>query len=74
MGMLSPPREELHDGLSGNTPKKTKSSTVSKVTLKDFMGLESSSVQVLRAMVEFSYHSAMGNMDGAYKAIKLIKK
>jgi len=72
--MLCPPREELPDGLSDHTPKKTKSSTVCKVTLKDFMGLENSSVQVLRAMVEFSYFSAMGNMDGAYKAIKLIKK
>ena len=72
--MLSKPREDNPETASGQAPKKTKSSTVSKVTLKDFVGLENSSVQVLRAMVEFSYHSAMGNMDGAYKAIKLIKK
>ncbi len=71
--MLRHAHEEA-DKSAAQTPKKTKSSSVSKVTLKDFVGLENSSVQVLRAMVEFSCYSAMGNMDGAYKAIKLIKK
>lgn len=49
-------------------------STVIKITLRDFEGLDDSTIQVLHAMMEFSYYSAVGNMDGAYKSIKLIKK
>ena len=48
--------------------------SVARVTLRDFVGLEQGDVSTLHAMMEFSYYSTIGNMDEAFKAIKLIKK
>jgi len=47
---------------------------VARVTLRDFVGLEQSDLSTLQAMVEFSYHSTVGNMEEAFKSIKLIKR
>ena len=38
------------------------------------MGLEGSDQPTLHAVVEFGYHSTIGNMDEAFRAIKLIKR
>ena len=48
--------------------------TVARMTLRDFIGLEQSDLSTLQAMVEFSYHSTVGNMDEAFKSIKHIKR
>jgi len=47
--------------------------TVARASLRDFVGLEQSDLSTLQAMVEFSYHSTVGNMEEAFKSIKLIK-
>ncbi|XP_048575888.1 intraflagellar transport protein 140 homolog isoform X2 [Nematostella vectensis] len=46
---------------------------VTKHTMRDFTGLENANDEAKRAMMDFSYLSAIGNMDEAFKAIKLIK-
>jgi intraflagellar transport protein 140 len=47
---------------------------VTKHTMKDFIGLENANDEAKKAMMDFSYLSAIGNMDEAFKAIKLIKR
>ena len=42
--------------------------------MKDYVGLETSEAATLKAMADFSFHSALGNMDEAFRAIKLIKR
>ena len=42
--------------------------------MRDFIGLEDANEQAKKAMMSFSYLSAIGNMDEAFKAIKLIKR
>ena len=42
--------------------------------MKDYVGLEASEVATLKAMADYSFHSALGNMDEAFRAIKLIKR
>lgn len=49
-------------------------SSVAKETMRDFIGLEQGDTDTLQAMLQFSYNSTIGNMDEAFKAIKLIKK
>ena len=49
-------------------------STVARVTLRDFVGLEDSDASTLHAMMDFIFHSTLGNMDEAFKSIKLIKR
>jgi hypothetical protein len=49
-------------------------SSVARETMRDFVGLEQSDADTLQAMLQFSYNSTVGNMDEAFKAIKLIKK
>ena len=44
------------------------------MTMRDFEGLEDGDANTLNAMMQFSYHSTIGNMDEAFKAIKLIKR
>ncbi|XP_060569057.1 intraflagellar transport protein 140 homolog [Ruditapes philippinarum] len=46
---------------------------VSRSTMRDFVGLEKSDKQTREAMLNFSYYLTIGNMDEAFKAIKLIK-
>ena len=47
---------------------------IARVTMRDFVGLESADNSAKEAMINFSYLSAMGNMDEAFKAIKVIKR
>lgn len=42
--------------------------------MRDFIGLENADLEARKAMMNFSYLSAIGNMDEAFKAIKLIKR
>ena len=49
-------------------------SSVARETMRDFIGLEQGDADTLQAMLQFSYNSTIGNMDEAFKAIKLIKK
>ena len=42
--------------------------------MRDFVGLEDANDTVKQAMTNFSYLSAIGNMDEAFKAIKSIKR
>ncbi len=43
-------------------------------TMREFVGLEKSDENTKQAMMNFSYFLAAGNMDEAFKAIKLIKR
>ncbi|XP_052768007.1 intraflagellar transport protein 140 homolog [Mya arenaria] len=46
---------------------------VARMTMRDFVGLEKSDKNTREAMLNFSYYLTIGNMDEAFKAIKLIK-
>ena len=47
---------------------------VARKIMRDFVGLESSDKGTRDAMMNFSFYLAVGNMDEAFKAIKLIKR
>ena len=47
---------------------------VASRTMRDFVGLETSDKGTMDAMMNFSYYLTIGNMDEAFRAIKLIKK
>lgn len=49
-------------------------SVVARQTVRDFVGLEQGDARALQAMLSFSFNSTVGNMDEAFKAIKLIKR
>ena len=49
-------------------------SVVARQTMRDFVGLEQGDARALQAMLSFSFNSTVGNMDEAFKAIKLIKR
>ena len=55
-------------------PLPDKHHMVTKHTMRDFIGLENADLEARKAMMNFSYLSAIGNMDEAFKAIKLIKR
>ena len=57
-------------GVSPSAP----GSVVARQTMRDFVGLEQGDARALQAMLSFSFNSTVGNMDEAYKAIKLIKR
>lgn len=42
--------------------------------MRDFVGLEKSDKNTKDAMLNFSFYLTIGNMDEAFKAIKLIKR
>ncbi|OWF41021.1 intraflagellar transport protein 140 homolog [Mizuhopecten yessoensis] len=46
---------------------------VARKTMRDFVGLENSDKNTREAMMNFSYYLTIGNMDEAFKSIKLIK-
>ncbi|XP_022095457.1 intraflagellar transport protein 140 homolog isoform X2 [Acanthaster planci] len=48
-------------------------SLVAKQVMRDFVGLEEGDKNAQEAMMNFSYFLTIGNMDEAFKAIKLIK-
>ena len=41
--------------------------------MRDFVGLDNADDMSQQAMLDFSYHLTIGDMDEAFKAIKLIK-
>ena len=41
--------------------------------MRDFVGLDDAGREALNAMIDFSYYLTIGDMDEAFKAIKLIK-
>lgn len=47
---------------------------VGREVMTGFAGLEESEAPILQAMMDFTYHSALGNMDEAFKSIKFIKR
>ena len=47
---------------------------VSRKSMRDFVGLETADKGTKDAMMNFSYYLTIGNMDEAFKAIKLIKR
>jgi len=42
-------------------------------TMRDFVGMDRISDDTRKALLEFSFNLTMGNMDEAYRAVKLIK-
>lgn len=53
--------------------KKSDSRPASRKVMRDFVGLENSDKLARDAMMNFSFYLTLGNMDEAFKAIKLIK-
>lgn len=50
------------------------SSLVARQVMRNFAGLEDADKSARDAMMNFSYYLTIGNMDEAFKAIKLIKR
>ena len=42
--------------------------------MRNFVGLERADLEVRKAMLDFAYHLTIGNLDEAFKAIKLIER
>ena len=42
--------------------------------MRDFVGMDRVNAETRKALLEFSYQLTRGNMDEAYKAVKLIKR
>ncbi|XP_074648558.1 intraflagellar transport protein 140 homolog [Tubulanus polymorphus] len=51
----------------------TFSKMIARRTMRDYVGLENTDKNTRDAMMNFSYYLTIGNMDEAFKAIKLIK-
>ena len=49
-------------------------SMVTRKPLRDFVGMENADKSSRDAMMNFSFYLTIGNMDEAFKAIKLIKR
>ena len=61
---------ERKEGISTLCP----GSLVAKQVMRDFIGIEEGDKNAQEAMMNFSYFLTIGNMDEAFKAIKLIKR
>ena len=59
---------------SGAASEQANKHLIARKTMRDFVGLESIDSASKDAMIKFSYLSATGNMDEAFKAIKAIKR
>jgi intraflagellar transport protein 140 len=55
-------------------PKEMADARVSRRVMRDFVGLENAEKHAMEAMMNFSFFLTIGNMDEAFKAIKLIKR
>jgi len=64
--------------LEPTTPRSVKiltpSNYTARHTMRDFIGLESANKSARDAMMNFSFYLTIGNMDEAFKSIKLIKR
>ena len=69
-----PPPPDPPSYAATNIPLPDKHHMVTKHTMRDFIGLEKADAEARKAMMNFSYLSTIGNMDEAFKAIKLIKR
>eukprot|EP00795_Rhopilema_esculentum_P000551 gene551-10237_t len=58
---------------STSTTDQASKHLIARKTMRDFVGLENVDSTSKDAMIRFSYLSAIGNMDEAFKAIKAIK-
>uniref|UniRef100_A0A1X7VEQ4 Uncharacterized protein n=1 Tax=Amphimedon queenslandica TaxID=400682 RepID=A0A1X7VEQ4_AMPQE len=77
------PLKSKHHGLVGCTAPSVyymrklvdsvSSLPVERLPLRDFKGLEDCDPPTVKAVLSFSYHSTMGNMDEAFKDVKNIK-
>ena len=68
--------EPASDSTTGQPPlpRSNALSMVARRVMRDFVGLEYSDKNARDAMMNFSYFLTIGNMDEAFKAIKLIKR
>ena len=57
----------------GSSADATAGQHFQRTTMRDFQGLENVDEKTRRALIDFSFHLAVGKMDEAYKAVKLIK-
>jgi len=48
-------------------------SIVARRVHRDFVGLESTDVATRSAVINFTYHLTVGNMDEAFRAIRVVK-
>ncbi|GFS01827.1 intraflagellar transport protein 140 homolog [Elysia marginata] len=64
---------EQHSGPGITSGSSLQPKLVARKIMRDFVGLESSDKGTRDAMMNFSFYLAVGNMDEAFKAIKLIK-
>ena len=73
---LTPPRRRSVPQETGSSLYLTakRPSQISTHVMRDFQGLETADKNTKQAMMEFSYHLSVGNMDEAFKAIKTIKR
>ena len=62
------------DTIEPHSHDKRQVTSVSKKYMRDFIGLENSDKPTCDAMMNFSFHLTTGNMDEAFKSIKLIKR
>ncbi|TRY92904.1 hypothetical protein DNTS_005716, partial [Danionella cerebrum] len=70
------PAESLDQGVSGpssSSQSPLSPQMVAQRPLRDFVGLENCEKQTRDAMLNFSFYLTIGDMDEAFKAIKLIK-
>ncbi|BFZ17235.1 hypothetical protein BsWGS_20274 [Bradybaena similaris] len=66
--------QQPEDGVSNSeTGTLSHSKLVARKVMQDFVGLENSDKGTQEAMMNFSFYLTTGNMDEAFKAIKLIK-
>ena len=61
-------------GLNSSTESYSSLSPVDSQPLKDFAGLSDCDQVTVKAIMSFSYYSAIGNMDEAFKSIKIVKR
>ncbi|XP_063722149.1 intraflagellar transport protein 140 homolog isoform X2 [Symsagittifera roscoffensis] len=60
-------------GTGSSSRSSGSTSSVVRVPMRDFAGFSDCDNTTKKAMVDFSFHIAYGNMDEAFRAIKLIK-
>ena len=76
--LQSAEEEGIVDGYYNNVNPETGAvvhpKLVSRKIMRDFVGLESADKPTRDAMMNFSFHLTTGNMDEAFKSIKLIKR
>jgi len=68
--------KEAVDASAGASSSSTSSSRQRRLVsrpLRDFVGLDTVDEPTRQALLDFSYHLAIGNMDDAYKAVRLIE-